>query len=351
MASRFLITNSRVISFYEKHTNININSVNLILIELLENALNHGEKTPITLNEIQNIMTSTIIASENRSVVGTNMQPNNATNINSTKIDAFGPSKKPINSQINIILNKLYNSAEITTVESNSTDGVYSLKRLRKQNVLIKSVFSDENAGIDEIESFTQMINEKNCSGVFLSQNSGISTKKDFQIEIHNNNNIVVYIHNSNYSTSHIESAISIIDNLYAKLRQYAVSLNDNEITIPKDILELINSEYYLFMTQKNAVLELFKENQKKIVSQMDELRFPCLEKFLVGKFTAPIQKTGLKCDLCKSFSANNLKALAAHKRGCNRKHGKTPLQNTAVITTSTSTNSTNSIQLMVDAI
>jgi len=32
------------------------------------------------------------------------------------------------------------------------------------------------------------------------------------------------------------------------------------------------------------------------------------------------IQKPGLKCDMCKSFNANNLKALAAHKRGCARK-------------------------------
>ena len=63
----------------------------------------------------------------------------------------------------------------------------------------------------------------------------------------------------------------------------------------------------------------------------MDELRFPCLEKFLSGKFAAPIQKAGLKCDLCKGFTANNLKALAAHKRGCIRKNAKLPLQNITI--------------------
>jgi hypothetical protein len=45
------------------------------------------------------------------------------------------------------------------------------------------------------------------------------------------------------------------------------------------------------------------------------------LDKFLSTKYSAPIQKPGLKCDLCKSFSGNNLKALAAHKRGCIRKN------------------------------
>jgi hypothetical protein len=334
MPSNLLITNSRIISFYEKHPQINFNSVNLLLVELLENSMNFSktnDKTPITLNEIQNIMTTTIIASENR--ISSNRElTEKSTKDSVNKIQTIDAAKPAPKNQINIILNKLYNSAEIGVVESNQTDGIYSLKRLRKQNVLIKSTFSEENVGIEEVESFTQMVNEKNCSGVLLSQTSGISTKKDFQIEIHNNNNIVVYIHNSNYSTSHIESAISIIDNLYAKLRQYAVSTNDGEFSIPKDILELINSEYYLFMTQKNAVIELFKDNQKKVISQMDELRFPCLEKFLVGKFTAPIQKAGLKCDLCKGFNANNLKALAAHKRGCIRKNCKNTITSVTVV-------------------
>ena len=96
--------------------------------------------------------------------------------------------------------------------------------------------------------------------------------------------------------------------------------MNIDDISIPKDILENINTEYQLFISQKNAVIEVFKESQKKVLTQIDELRFPCLDKYLATKFSAPIQKPGLKCDLCKSFTANNLKALAAHKRGCNRK-------------------------------
>lgn len=333
MNSNMLITNIRITSFYEKNPQINFNTVNLLLVELLENTMNFtlkNNKDQITLNEIQNIMTTSIIANENR--INSNLQSNN-------KSQCIDDSKSAHKNQIHIILNKLYNSAEIGIIEKNQSEGIYSLKRLRKQNVLIKNMCSDENLGIEDVESFTQFVNEKNCSGILISQYSGISTKKDFQIEIHNNNNIVVYIHNSNYSTSHIESAISIIDNLYAKLRQYAISTNDSEFSISKDILELINSEYYLFITQKNAVIELLKENQKKIISQMDELRFPCLEKLLVGKFTAPIQKTGLKCNLCKGFNANNLKALAAHKRGCIRKNCKN-----AVSVNNASTNNTDSI-------
>ena len=88
-----------------------------------------------------------------------------------------------------------------------------------------------------------------------------------------------------------------------------------------RSILDNINNEYQLFLSQKNALFEVFKESQKKVFAQIDELRFPSLDKFLSTKYSAPIQKPGLKCDLCKLFNANNLKALAAHKRGCIRKN------------------------------
>ena len=103
------------------------------------------------------------------------------------------------------------------------------------------------------------------------------------------------------------------------KLRQFKTANDD--CSVPKDILDTINNEYQLFLSQKNALFEVFKESQKKVFAQIDEIRFPSLDKFLSTKYAAPIQKPGLKCDLCKLFNANNLKALAAHKRGCARKN------------------------------
>jgi hypothetical protein len=134
------------------------------------------------------------------------------------------------------------------------------------------------------------------------------------------NNNIIVFVHNVEYSPSKIEVAVDIIDNLSSRVRQFK-SHNEVDCTIPKDVLDTINNEYQLFLSQKNAVIEVFKESQKKVLAQVDEIRFPSLDKYLSTKYSAPIQKPGLKCDMCKSFNANNLKALAAHKRGCARKN------------------------------
>jgi len=223
------------------------------------------------------------------------------------------------NGQLSTILTKMYNSAEVHNPNrSANTTGLILLKRQRKSNVLINNKDMEENISLDEVQQFLTSIDEQNCNGVFISQRSGICNKKNYQIEIHNNN-IIVFVHNGYYNPAKIETAIDIIDQLASRMRQFKHQ-TEADCLIPKDLLDTINNEYQLFLSQKNAVVDVFKESQKKVLSQIDEIRFPTLDKYLSTKYSAPIQKPGLKCDLCKSFSANNLKALAAHKRGCIRK-------------------------------
>ena len=221
--------------------------------------------------------------------------------------------------QITQVLTKLYNTAEIAT-----QSGMIMLKRQRKTNILIDNKDCEDNVSVDDINRFISNIDEHHCNGIFISQQSGISTKKNYQIEIHNSS-ILVFVHNAEYSPSKIEIAIDIIDNISSKMRQFKPG-HMEDCAIPKDILDAINNEYQIFISQKAAVVEVFKESQKKVLTQIDEFRFPALDKFLSTKYSAPIQKPGLKCDLCKSFCGNNLKALAAHKRGCMRKNLMSPI-------------------------
>jgi hypothetical protein len=218
------------------------------------------------------------------------------------------------------VLTKMYNSAEVHNPNKTNpnSNGLILLKRNRKSNILIDNKDTEENVSSEEVQTFLTSIDEQNCNGIFISQKSGISGKKNYQIEMHNNN-IIVFIHHGDYNQSKIEAAVDIIDQLSSKMRQYKHQTEEDCI-IPKEMLDTINNEYQLFLSQKTAVVDVFKESQKKVLAQIDEIRFPTLDKYLATKYSAPIQKPGLKCDLCKSFSANNLKALAAHKRGCIRK-------------------------------
>jgi hypothetical protein len=93
--------------------------------------------------------------------------------------------------QLYSVLTKMYNSAEILKQPSLSIPGILLLKRIRKTNVLIQNRDCEQNISVDDINAFMTIIDEQNCSGVFISQHSGISTKKNYQIEMHNNNIIV----------------------------------------------------------------------------------------------------------------------------------------------------------------
>lgn len=290
-------------------------------------------KTNVMLQNIQQPIYSFISSMEDR--INTNIHnlkdPNTQKTINDIgdflykfRIGDTNVNQSINNKQLSSVLTKMYNSAEISTNPSNmqmNNTGCILLKRLRKPNILICNQDSYDNISIDEVNSFILLTEEHNTNGIFISQHSGISTKKNYQIEINNNNNIIVFLHNVEYCSLKIESAVDIIDNLMLKFRQLKGGSNIDDISIPKEILDSINNEYQLFMTQKNAVIEVFKESQKKVLTQIDELRFPCLDKYLSTKYSTPVQKPGLKCEMCKSFTANNLKALAAHKRGCARKN------------------------------
>ena len=284
-------------------------------------------KSSLMLQNVQQPIYAYISASEDRinNSINTVKDGNNIgqavqelttllTQIQSSKHSPFSNSANPMTS----ILTKLYNSAEISLHNSGTQNGITLLKRIRKTNILIQNKDSDNNIGLDEVDQFMQAIEDQNCNGIFLSHKSGIVSKKNFQLEVHNNN-VIIFVHNAEYIPSKVELAIAIIDNLSSKLRQYKGKTED-DCAIPKEVLDTINNEYQLFVSQKNAIIDVFKESQRKVLTQIDELRFPSLDKFLSTKYAAPIQKPGLKCDLCKSFSGNNLKALAAHKRGCMRK-------------------------------
>ena len=85
---------------------------------------------------------------------------------------------------------------------------------------------------------------------MFLSQHSGIQYKPNFFIEIEDNC-VLIYLHNVEYSEEKIRTAIDIIDKLSDKLAE--LNLNDTEgIIIEKDILDKINSDFQGFYSTKS---------------------------------------------------------------------------------------------------
>jgi hypothetical protein len=277
------ITNSKIVNFYNSHPNINIEEVNLHFINLLINTFSHT---------VCDVPATTILSTINRE-----------------NVDKINVQK----SEFSCILSQLYPSADITC-----NNDLFSMKRLQKSKILLKSVHAECNISNESIGEFVDLIDSENCNGIIFSQNSGISNKNNFQIDFHNKN-IIIYVHNVKYSNYLITSAVDIVDTLYTKLQNFSKNYGQ-EFSIPKEILDNINAEYNVFITQKRELLDMIKEYQKKLLSQVEECRFSSLNILLSEKYSVPIQKAGFNCDLCKKYSGHNLKALAAHKRGCLRK-------------------------------
>ena len=94
----------------------------------------------------------------------------------------------------------------------------------------------------------------------------------------------------------------------------------DENHSISKQILDNINEEFKIFLDQRDGLVQFVKDYQKKLVAQIDDLKFPNLEKYLEPKY-ALIKTRGFVCDICNNYTANTKQSLAAHKRGCSRKH------------------------------
>ena len=327
--------NRSLFSFQKTIINDTQNLLKSVDPQTLKEYMNNFEiKSSLMLQNIQQPILSFISSSEERINKNVNSLKENMTNtddkhmsfVNSvtSMLDNYNKkqrTEKHSNNHFISFLTKSFGNADISSKLFGLDNTTTILKRVTKPTILIQNYELDTNVDVNDINSFMNVISDENTCGILISQYSGVSNKNDFQIEFHDNN-VIVFIHNAEYSNTKIEAAINIIDNLYSKLRQFNKTGINDDFTIPKDILEIINNEYQMFISQKTAVIDVLKESQKKVMSQLDEIKFPSLDKYLLTKYSAPIVKTGLKCDICKCYSANNLKALAAHKRGCMRKHG-----------------------------
>lgn len=306
----------------EDRTVENVNHVSTIFLENFENNFAH------LLQAIQ-LQITEIIQSREKDVANTTSDIESTDNLSfqtsynrilyelHDSIHIFNEAVKPISEEdyanIQTIISKHYSTAAI----SKETDSSLILNREGKNAVFIQHYsMKDRNIRSDEIKTFIRNVEEHNCCGILISQHSGITAKPHLYIEIHNHQ-IVIYIHNMGNSIEKIQTAIDIIDTLYSKIQEY--NIHGDKLSIPKETLNEVNREYQVFICQKDSIITLLKETNKKLLSLVDDIKFPSLDKYLATRYSST-KKQGFICDLCNTFSVNTLKGLAAHKRGCQRK-------------------------------
>ncbi len=208
---------------------------------------------------------------------------------------------------------RLTDSLALNPVFNNMLIGV--VDEFKRRNPQFKS--------LKDIKKFIRDSEEQKNHGIFLSQHSGISSKQNYQIDIRGKN-ILIYVHHVDYNPEKIKIAIDIIDSLHEKVAE----MHENSglldgFCISKEIMDDINSEYTDFVGRKIAMINMMKDFQKRMLGELDAIKFPCLSKCLSDKYGGVINDSNetIKCNICNNFEAKNNRALASHQRNCKKKH------------------------------
>jgi hypothetical protein len=210
------------------------------------------------------------------------------------------------------ILKEMYPTAHVENTTSQTACGDFMIHRDGFPDVLIENKNYERNVDPEEIKKFLRDVMNKDCSGIMMSQLSGIVSKPNFFIEIHNGK-VLVYLHKVYFSKDQIKMAMDVIDHLSSRLVSIVNTEEENGISIRKEVMDKINLEVQLFVKNKEMMATTIKESSRKLLLQLEELQLPELSLFLNDKY-ASIQNQQFICDICnRSFPTK--RGLGHHRK------------------------------------
>lgn len=213
------------------------------------------------------------------------------------------------------ILQSIVPQDEITRCSNETASGDIKINRRNKKLPTILFENKDYSASVnkEEIEKFQRDLKIQKCHGILISQNSPITYKDNFHIDIINNL-IHLYIPNAKYDPEKIKIGIKIIDSLSDKLN-LSYYREDDVIKLNLDEVEEIKEEYRKFANKKTDILDTIKLITKQLIEKMEEIQLPNIKKFGIGDIEN--KHIGILCTSCNKFTAKNKASLSAHMKGC----------------------------------
>jgi hypothetical protein len=270
--------------------------------------------------------------------------------------------------RLNQILNGMFPTAEVRNTSGQRASCDFILHRnLNEPIIAFENKEYSGNVPKEEVVKFIRDINQIKHHGIFLSQYSGIATKNNFQIEIHNHDCILLYIHHVEYSQEKIKVAIDIIDQMSSSMAANLYGNDDadrdrdgvhrRKIIIPEDVLNQIYREHQLFQEQKTQLLSSLADYHKLTIQRIQQMSFPSLHSFLSNFFASTSSSSSstsvssaaaagaessakrggtggvakkttsaaaaaaaaivYKCSKCELFETKNKKTLCQHEKQC----------------------------------
>lgn len=177
-------------------------------------------------------------------------------------------------------------------------------------------LFENKDYGVsvdrDEIKKFERDLNTQRKHGIFISQNSPITFKSNFHIDIIDGL-IHLYLPNANYDLDRLRVAVDIIDHLAQKIQNETGMSGD--VRICSTELGEILQEYKNFATRKTRLLDYIRTSAKVWTEELDAMVLPRIQTLLIN--TGNIEKCELTCSYCSTFTGKNKASLGAHMKSC----------------------------------
>jgi hypothetical protein len=164
----------------------------------------------------------------------------------------------------------------------------------------------------EEVAKFERDLQLQNCHGIFISQNSPITFKQNFHIDIINGL-IHFYIPNANYDADKIKLAIDVIDNLSERLSQIN-NTEDGCVKFSQDDFDSLKDEYKKFVIKKVEMIEMIRTITKQLLDKMEEIQLPVFKRVTGNNENSGM---GILCISCNNFWAKNKASLSAHMKKC----------------------------------
>lgn len=175
-------------------------------------------------------------------------------------------------------------TAEIINTAKLGKCGDIVVKQEGVPDILIDTKEWTTNVTKGEIDKFIRDMEINNCSGILMSQKSGICGKEHQKFEIHGKN-IAVYLHNVNYNFSTISPSIQIIKDISTILKSTKIT-NNTCITIEKYELQKIYEEYLEIENSKKELLDYVITMSKTITKSIKSMKNKSLETLIKKKLS-----------------------------------------------------------------
>jgi hypothetical protein len=247
---------------------------------------------------------------------------NNTQNVISDNINQIinkfhGSSTKGYFSEVSVVdgLTRIYPYGNVEHVGNKiSSSGDILLTRKEKNKIMIENKEYEHTVSPLEIQKFIDNAVLKNCDGIMISQQTQISNKDDFEINI-NGELILIYICNMGYNMDKIRTAISIIDHLKSQIA--FINKDKTHISLTQEEIDLINKEYNSLLTQKKFILKMLNDSHNKVVKEVENIKVPSIEYILMKEYGVKLSDEE-NCEWCGK-PCKNYAGISAHLKTCQK--------------------------------